>query len=358
MQKSILIGLILSLPALAQSQATSPPPRTQLGVAHIGGLYSFSETDYLNEGAAAAQAIGARCLKVSLSLDTDNPSTKLYPFHSQWPAATSLEGLADTPHYRALFARDFDTFILTSFRPGRSASYWRESFSAEDEQAEQECFENLTRYLLKTYGRSRKTFVIQNWEGDWALRGGFDPSIMPTSKATAAMIRWLAARQRGVALGRADFASEGAHVFHACEVNLVRQAQTKGEPSVTVDVLPHVEVDLASYSAWDTKDSAAQFAEALAFIARHKRPTGPFGRNGVYVGEFGLPESDASPQLVLERTTAMLAEARRFGCPYAVYWQLYCNEPTTKPPKANADFKGFWLIRPDGTRSPVCGLFR
>ena len=45
------------------------PSRTQLGVAHIGGRYSFSETDYLNEGAATARAIGARCIKVSLSLD-------------------------------------------------------------------------------------------------------------------------------------------------------------------------------------------------------------------------------------------------------------------------------------------------
>lgn len=358
MQKSVLIGLILSLPALARAQATSPPPQTQLGVAHIGGLYSFSESDYLNEGAAAAQALGAKCLKVSLSLDTDNPSPKLYPFHSQWPAVTSLEGLADTPYYRALFARGFETFILTSFRPGRPASYWREGFSTEDEQAEEECFASLTRHLIRTYGKSRKTFIIQNWEGDWALRGGFDPSIKPSAKATAAMIRWLAARQRGVARGRAEFASGAARVFHACEVNLVRQAQTKGEPSVTVDVLPHVEVDLASYSAWDTKDSPAQFAEALAFIGRHKRATGPFGQNSIYVGEFGLPESEASPQLVLERTTALLAEARRFGCPYAVYWQLYCNEPTTRPPRVNADYKGFWLIRPDGSRSPVVELFR
>ena len=43
-------------------------------------------------------------------LDTDNPSPKLYPFHSQWPSVATLEALADTPYYRALFAREFDTF--------------------------------------------------------------------------------------------------------------------------------------------------------------------------------------------------------------------------------------------------------
>ena len=134
--------------------------------------------------------------------------------------------------------------------------------------------------------------------------------------------------------------------------------EVQGAPGVTTDVLPHVPVDLVSYSAWDTKDSPTQFAEALAFIAKHKCRTEPFGEHGVYVGEFGLPESEASPQLAFERTAALLAEAQRFGCPYAIYWQLYCNEPTVPLPKVNADYKGFWLVRPDGTRSLVCQLFR
>jgi hypothetical protein len=358
MRGRLFTALLLALPFLALTQSPAAPPATQLGVAHIGGLYSFSEADYLNEGAAAAEALGARCIKVSLSLDTDNPSPKLYPFHSQWPEVATLEALADTPHYRALFERDFDTFILTTFRPQRAASYWRENFSAEDEQAEEACFASLTRYLLRTYSHTRKTFILQNWEGDWALRGSFDPAARPIRAASAAMIRWLSARQRGVARARAEAAPSGARVFHACEVNLVRQAQVDGAPSVTTDVLPHVAVDLASYSAWDTKDSPAQFAEALAFITKHKRPTEPFGEHGVYVGEFGLPESEATPQIAFERTAALLAEARRSGCPYAVYWQLYCNEPTAGIPKKNTDYKGFWLIRPDGTRSPVCQLFR
>ena len=356
MHRRLFIGLLASLPVAAL--AKDPPPETQLGVAHIGGLYSFSETDYLNEGAATARSINARCIKVSLSLDTDNPSPKLYPFHSQWPVVATLDALADTPYYRALFARDFDTFILTAFRPARPAGYWREGFSAEDERAEEECCASLTRHLLHTYARTRKTFVIQNWEGDWALRGSFDAAATPAPAATAAMIRWLAARQRGVARARAEFPAGGARVFHACEVNLVRRAMDHGASSVTTDVLPHVAVDLASYSAWDTKDSPARFGEALAFIARHKRPTEPFGEHGVYVGEFGLPESEATEREVLARTTDLLAVARRFGCPYAVYWQLYCNEPTTSPPTLNGHYKGFWLVRPDGTRSAVCELFR
>jgi len=351
--RSLLVGLLFVCPNPAPSQ-------TQLGVAHLGGGYALTQTDYLNEGAALARSLGARCLKVSLSLDTENPSPKLYPFHSDWPSVATLEELADSPHYRALFARDFDTFVLTVFRPGRPAAYWRDGFTAEDARVEEDCLAALTRHLLRTYGSTGKTFVLQNWEGDWALRGSFDPGTKPSPEATASMIRWLTARQQGVAAARGKFPSTAgsARVYHACEVNLVRQAMDHGSPSVTTDVLPHVPVDLVSYSAWDTKDSPARFGEALAFITKHKRPVDPFGAHGVYVGEFGLPESEATPDQVLARTTALLAEARRFGCPYAIYWQVYCNEPISRPATSNADYKGFWLVRPDGTRSPVCDLFK
>jgi hypothetical protein len=356
MQKAlpVFISLALALAAFAEDEV----PKTELGVAHIGGLYALSEADYLNEGAATARALGARCLKVALTLDTDNPTSKLYPFHSRWPAVETLAALAETPYFRALFAREFDTFILTAFRPGRPAGYWREGFTAEDEQAEEESFAALTRSLLETYAGTHKTFVLQNWEGDWALRGAFDPHARPTPEATAAMIRWLAARQRGVARARAAFAGGGARVLHACEVNLVRQSMDEAAPGVTVDVLPNLDVDLASYSSWDTANDPAQFSRALAFIAEHKRATAPFGRHGVYVGEFGMPETGHAPEEVVKRVTGLLEAAQKFGCPWAVYWELYCNEPIHVPPVVNGDFKGFWLVRPDGTRSPVCGLFQ
>jgi hypothetical protein len=351
------MSVVLLLTSGAWCCAQEPSTKTQLGVAHIGGRYAFSEEDYLNEGAAKIRSLGARCIKVSLSLDTDNPSPKLYSFHSRWPDVATLDGLADSPYYRALFARDFDTFILTTFRPGKPAGYWRVRFTNFDEQAEEACFAALAGYLLRTYAESGKTFVLQNWEGDWAVRGGFDADTMPTNDAVANMARWLAARQRGVDRARRNAGPGRARVFHACEVNLVRQAADHGAPSVTVDVLPDVPVDLVSYSAWDTKDSPEDFGKALNFIAKHRNPTPPFGKRGVYVGEFGLPESEATPEQVLDRTRKLLAESMRFGCPYAVYWQLYCNEPVAKAPKANTDFKGFWLVRPDGTRSPVCELF-
>ncbi len=205
MHRRLFLAQLVGTPLVTYAQTSQPSVQTQLGVAHIGGLYSFTDTDYLNEGADAALSIGARCIKVNLSLDTDNPSTKYYAKHSAWPTVKSLVELAATPHFRSFFAKPFETFILTAFRPGRSASYWRERFTDEDAQAEESCFSDLTRYLLNTYSQTCKTFVIQNWEGDWALRGTFDPATIPTPSAKESMIRWLQARQRGVEKGRAEF---------------------------------------------------------------------------------------------------------------------------------------------------------
>ena len=209
--------------------------------------------------------------------------------------------------------------FLNAFRPGRFASYWREEFTSEDERAEEECFASLTRYLLSTYRNSHKTLVIQNSERDWALRGNFDPHTTPKPSATAAMIRWVAALQRGIERARTEWKQGNAKVVHAVEVNLVKQAKTRSAPSVTTDVLPHVSVDLVSYSAWDTKDSPDNFEKSLAFISQHKRRTRPFNTNGIYVGEFGLPESEATPRTAFNRTAELLNVARKFGCPHAVY---------------------------------------
>ncbi len=58
--KTLCITCLIGPALLTVTHASPPDFETQLGVAHIGGLYSFSDTDYLNEGAAAAQNIGAR----------------------------------------------------------------------------------------------------------------------------------------------------------------------------------------------------------------------------------------------------------------------------------------------------------
>jgi heme-degrading monooxygenase HmoA len=348
----------LGMAVFGLSIAVQAVGQTELGITHIAGNYAFTDHDFLNEGAIACREIGARCIKVALSLEAGRPPSTVYPFHSSWPEVSTLAELADTPYFRKLFSRDFDTFIIWVFRPGRSGSYWRDGFTAEDERAEDDGIAALTRYLLRTYGDTHRTFVLTHWEGDWAIRTGFHPEEKPTARATDGMIRWLRARQRGVARARAEFPKSRAHVYHAAEVNLVANAMERGWPSVTTDVLPHVDVDLVSYSAWDSSEDPEKFRKSIAFIRSHKTRTEPFGERGVYIGEFGVPEAGHAPEEVLRKVRSMIQVAREERCPYAVYWQLYCNEPIRTPARANADYRGFWLIRPDGSRSPVCELFR
>lgn len=46
------------------------------------------------------------------------------------------------------------------------------SFTAQDVAAETQQFADLTSYLLPTYMGTGLTFVLEQWEGDWAARCG------------------------------------------------------------------------------------------------------------------------------------------------------------------------------------------
>jgi hypothetical protein len=172
------------------------------------------------------------------------------------------------------------------------------------------------------------------------------------------MIRWLNARQEGVDRARKEVGEAGVRVFHAAEVNLVKIALRDDRPTVTDSVLPHTHVDLVSYSAWDTQHDPALLRSALDYIAKYTPDREPFGDRNVFVGEFGLPENDYPLPRVQRTVRGTVQTALEWDCPYVVYWQLYCNEARRQPVKTNDDVRGFWLIRPDGTKTWAWHEFR
>ena len=122
---------------------------------------------------------------------------------------------------------------------------------------------------------------------------------------------------------------------------------------------------MVSYSAWDSaveehKDPNI-FREALDFIALNMPDSPDFGNKNVYLGEFGWPETIFDADKIPVVIPNAVNTALDWGCPYIVYWQLYCNEKANakvKPPvKNNKDVKGFWLIRPDGSKTWVWNYF-
>ena len=124
--------------------------------------------------------------------------------------------------------------------------------------------------------------------------------------------------------------------------------------TMTNDVLPHTHCDLYSYSAYDVPTyDRDKFRSNLDYLAS-KAP----GKDNVYIGEFGAPENEVGgPEVQLARVRSTIETALKWGARYIIYWELYCNEP--KPDHKYAgrpeddDMRGFWLIRPDGSRPPV-----
>jgi len=348
--------------------------RDTVGVVHVAGRYYLTDKDFLNEGADQILALGSRVIKVWFFSGKDNQSlVSSYPYNSEWPKVHSLVEGAQTPYFAELFDKPFTTYVLKVTSLGRDEGYWRAGISNEQKQDEQKQFYELAKYLLTRYKNTGKTFVLQHWEGDWMVRGNYDGNARPADSAFQNMIEWLNARQGGVDQAREEVGQQGVHVYHAAEVNRVVQSMREGFPNMVNKVLPKTHLDLVSYSAWDA--ATEHYADpnilrqALDFIAANAPDSPDFGDHNVYIGEFGMPENNYTLEQIRTAVPNAVRTGLDWGCPYVIYWQLYCNEmkdPNARPPvKSNPAaplrvgdaVRGFWLIRPDGTKSWLWDYF-
>ena len=338
----------------ALGKNTKKELRDIIGVTHVDGKYHLTDEDFLNEGADQILSLGSRVIKVWFH----NPR-KSYSFNSQWPQMNSLVDIAQTKYFRKLFDKPFTTYIMMCFSTGRNAAYWRKGITTEQKLDEQRQFYELSKYLLTTYKGTGKTFILQHWEGDWLIRGNYDRKTDPTPKAISGMIGWLNARQEGVNQARKEVEMDSVWIYHAAEVNRVVSTMKEGRPNMVDKVLPHTKLDLVSYSAWDaTAESSGNsqiLHDALDFIAKNMPDSTIFRDKNIYLGEFGIPANYHPYERVRKVIPGAVESALDWGCPYIVYWQLYCNElkdDKLKPPISSNDaVRGFWLIRPDGSKT-------
>ena len=100
---------------------------------------------------------------------------------------------------------------------------------------------------------------------------------------------------------------------------------------MVTEVLPHIYVDLISYSAYDsTVDAAVEpivypvgdLTRALDYIAAHANDSEYFGNKNVYVGEFGIPENVFDKSQIKFIMTNTIKTSLDWGCPYILYWKL------------------------------------
>ncbi|MCL5278853.1 MAG: hypothetical protein M1376_02975 [Planctomycetes bacterium] len=338
---------------------TAKDVRDIVGVTHVAGKYHLTDKDFLNEGADQILALGSRVIKVWFWAGIGGRVPESYPYNSQWPKVESLVAGAQTPYFKDLFGKPFTTYILVVASLGRDEAYWRKGITVEQKKDEQQQFYELTKYLLTQYSGTGKTFVLQHWEGDWLVRGNYKGDEEPSPAALANMVEWLNARQAGVNQARWEVRQRGVHVYHAAEVNRVVQSMRTGFPNMVNKVLPYTAVDLISYSAWDAATEHYSdpnvLRDALDFIAAHAPDSADFSNRNVYLGEFGMPENVYSLDKIQQAIPNAVRTALDWGCPFIVYWQLYCNElkdPNTRVPvQSNDAVRGFWLIRPDGSKA-------
>ena len=346
----ILAGALLLAAAVPVAEATDA--RDVLGVGHAAGRYNFTEEDYLNEGADRILELGSRVIKVFL---VPGQVQIFYPFNSDWsPTPVDVVDLAQRPYFQTLFAKPFSTFIL-EIVPVTIAPQFLDGLTKEEADAERDQMYRLTKYLLTAYANTGKTFILQNWEGDHLLRYGLGAAGVPDATRIQGMIDWWNVRQDGVRQARQEVGEQDVEVLHAAEVNLVEQAM-EGRVTATNDVIPFTDCDLYSYSSWDIDFSPLQLVKALDYLAAKAPDSHRFGGRNIYLGEYGMGKlHGATDGQRYERIRQLMEAALGWGVRYAVYWEIYCNEPTRvyagRP--RNQDLQGFWLIRPDGVKAPL-----
>ncbi|NEU58788.1 hypothetical protein [Halorussus sp. MSC15.2] len=358
----------------------SRPLKDRVGVTHVGGGYHFTTGNFLNEGAKRIRDLGSRVIKVWFHhVAGDDPYNK-YPYNSEWPASfASMVDIAESNYFRELFQRDFRTFTLVAYAhvDGGYGDGYKHYFirGVTDEQLRQEeqGFYELTKHLLETYRGTGKEFVLQHWQGDWAIlrfderkqikaHQIADDDIEPTQTAIDGMVQWLNARQRGVERARTEISSD-VTVLHAAEINMAIRAM-KGQKRVINSVIPETNVDLVSHNSYtemwaalrqmNPNEAPAYFQSILDYVnentpnpSQYVESVLPDPNKNVFVGEYGLPFAVVGEEKATQITKLATHTSLDWGVPYTIFWEIYDNEGG----------KGFWLVRPDGTKTAAWDYF-
>ena len=347
-----------------------------LGATNWGGLYNFTDLNYLVEGGKfISEDLGSSVYKVSFA----NHYQSMYPFNEDWGAQSinTMTDLAKTPAYSQLFALPkIKTYLLVAYEfvycPWERVitnGYTLDTMEIYYQHVREE-FADLTEYLLSTY--KDKVFILSNWEGDNAYGAYFDMCTNDEQRQllTDSYTGYINARQDGIILGRQRIENASTKVYGNFEVCHIGQ----NIPYVPnrwrlVDVaVPYTYCDLYSLSDWysylqdengnytfplenllDTLYDATQ--NNLCYTNSEQYPLNPdfIGKKNIMVTEFGYDEN--TDALFNEKIQYEIKTAIEWGVYKLTYWGIYSNvrlnANINRP--TNDELQGLWLIRPDGT---------
>ena len=365
-----------------------------IGATNWGGLYNFTELNYVSEGANfVANDMGSTVYKVSFA----NNYQAMYPYNADWGNTNinNMTDLAKTQTFQDLFAMEnLKTFILVAYEfvycPWErvvTSAYTLDDLEIYYEYVRQE-FADLTEYLLKTYKDDEKIFILSNWEGDNAYGAYFDMCTTDEQRQllTDAYVGYINARQDGIIEGRArvlvDSTSKVYGNFEVCHIGQDIPYVPNRWRLVDVAV-PYTYCDLYSLSDWYSylQDGDGNYTFALEdlldtlylAVQNNLCYTDPdnyqlnpdfVGKKNVMVTEFGYDENTDAQ--FYSKVQHEVNSAVEWGVYKLVYWGVYSNvnlsygtdgQPLHDRPR-NEDMQGLWLIRPDGTFTEAFWYFK
>lgn len=321
-----------------------------LGTQAFGASYQLTKDDLLTEQARNIYEMGSNTLKCEIS----SRESIIYNFKNKENPKTLVEA-ASSPTYQKILEMPFDYYLIWTYECGFEfgGGFWRDGMTEAEKAKVYKEYYDFCCYLLKKYNNSRKTFYLGHWEGDWMLLKGYRGN--PTKQAISGMIGWLSMRQKACDDAKRDVAHSNVEIYNYTEVTRVLDS-IKGLDTLTNSVLPYTNIDYVSYSSYESEDRSAgddaiaeRYRTTLNYL-ESKLPKKNVPGKRVWIGEYGFQRSHFPDAFEQERLCRIVnCAALEWGCPFVLYWQMYCNEGL---PSRN-DSAGFWLIDNQEIKQPV-----
>lgn len=94
-------------------------------------------------------------------------------------------------------------------------------------------------------------------------------------------------------------------------------------------------------------DSERKLPQALDYLEAQLRPKDGTPGKRVFIGECGFPADRFASQDQETSSRRMMRAGLGWGCPFALYWEVYDNEVR------DGRQRGFWLIDDKGRKQPL-----
>ncbi len=341
---SISAGVLSFCLSSASSEELAIPPNFILGTQAIGGTYQFTDEPDLVETAQVVLGMGASNFKFALRVPKGHPE-----IHSVADLVRK-----DPAHARVL-EMPFRDFLM--WVDAREEGAWVKGLDPLQSVREYRQMYELAVHLLTTFDGSGKRFYLGHWEGDNMLRPDGIGRAGDAAMADAIRVRgftdWLRIRQQAVDHAKRDTPHHDVEIWHYTEVNHPTISLLENRPSLANTVLPEVDIDFVSYSAYDSQSDPALLKRVLDYLEGQLQPKAGIEGRRVFIGEYGFAirkdgEVKNTPEEQRFRSLAVIRAGLEWGCPFILYWQLYNNELD-----ADGTHRGFWMIDDQGVKQPV-----